>query len=172
MMSQSENDIFPKYMNYYFAIMAVSCYRCEYLLYILQYQFLLNGGPLEWLLFGLERVDSKIRRIAELNEMMAFMPWNISENHLEDLIKGGATPEENWSIHEVLKASIIFATYHGMCGLCQGMGLKQDQDIIDELLVLLGPEVFEAVFKQKFTPRDRIRVDEIEADASSYASRS
>jgi hypothetical protein len=25
-MSQSENEIFPKYVNYYLAIMAVSCY--------------------------------------------------------------------------------------------------------------------------------------------------
>jgi len=33
--SQSENDIFPKYVNYYLAIMAVSCYQSEYLLYIL-----------------------------------------------------------------------------------------------------------------------------------------
>lgn len=33
--NQSENDIFPKHLNYYLAIMAVSCYRCEYLLCIL-----------------------------------------------------------------------------------------------------------------------------------------
>ena len=35
-MNQFENEIFPKYVNYYLAIMAVSCYRCEYLLLILQ----------------------------------------------------------------------------------------------------------------------------------------
>lgn len=33
--SESENEIFPAYVNYYIAIMAVSCYRCEYLLYTL-----------------------------------------------------------------------------------------------------------------------------------------
>ena len=32
----SENEIFPRYYNYYLAIMAVSCYQNEYLLYILQ----------------------------------------------------------------------------------------------------------------------------------------
>lgn len=66
--NQSENDIFPKHLNYYLAIMAVSCYRCEYLLCILQEQFLLAGGPLEWLIFGLRKVDHKLRRIAALNE--------------------------------------------------------------------------------------------------------
>jgi len=34
--NRSENDIFPKYINYYLAIMAVSLYNCEYLLQILQ----------------------------------------------------------------------------------------------------------------------------------------
>lgn len=34
-MNQFEIDIFPKYVNYYLAIMAVSCYQCEYLLQIL-----------------------------------------------------------------------------------------------------------------------------------------
>jgi len=31
-MNQAENDIFPKHINYYLAIMAVSCYQNEYLL--------------------------------------------------------------------------------------------------------------------------------------------
>lgn len=35
-MNQFEIDIFPKYVNYYLGIMAVSCYQCEYLLHILQ----------------------------------------------------------------------------------------------------------------------------------------
>jgi len=33
--NESECSIFPPYINYYIAIMAVSCYRCEYLLYLL-----------------------------------------------------------------------------------------------------------------------------------------
>lgn len=71
-MEGGENDLFHKYENYYLAIMAVSCYECEYLLYILQEQFLLADGPLEWLVFGLEKVNPKLRRIAELNEMLAY----------------------------------------------------------------------------------------------------
>lgn len=35
-MNEFEIDIFPKHVNYYLAIMAVSCYQCEYLLHILQ----------------------------------------------------------------------------------------------------------------------------------------
>ena len=34
-MDQTENEIYPKHINYYLAIMAVSCYRCEYLMILL-----------------------------------------------------------------------------------------------------------------------------------------
>ena len=143
LVNNSENAIFPKYINYYLAIMAVSCYRQEYLLYILQEQFLLAGGPLEWLIFGLERVDPKIKRIADLNEIIAYKPWQISKEHFQSLIKGGANQNENWTIHEVLKACVILATYHGLCGLCHGMGLVPDLDIVQEMLSLMGPEALE-----------------------------
>ena len=70
--------------------MAVSCYQSEYLLNILHEQFLLEGGPIDWLIFGLERVDKKIRRIAELNEVLAFQPWQVSKNHLNFLVNGAS----------------------------------------------------------------------------------
>jgi hypothetical protein len=76
---KSESIIFPKHINYYLAIMAVSCHRSHYLMVQLREQFLLSGGDIEWIIFGLDRVDPKIRRIAKLNEMMAFRSWEISK---------------------------------------------------------------------------------------------
>ena len=49
----------------------------------------MEGGPLEWLVFGLDRVDPKLRRIAELNEVLAFIPWSLNKDHLHFLINGG-----------------------------------------------------------------------------------
>jgi hypothetical protein len=34
--NESENELFQRHVNYYLAIMAVSCYKNEYLLNILQ----------------------------------------------------------------------------------------------------------------------------------------
>jgi len=102
------------------------------------------------LIYGLEKVDPKLRRIAELNELMAYTPWEINQSHFVSLIKEGASPDENWSVHEVLKAGIVLATYHGMCGLCQGMGLLPDRDIVDELLIFLGSNIFDQVATQDF----------------------
>lgn len=64
---------------------------------------------------------------------MAFKPWMITKDHLHSLIKGGENNNENWTVHEVLKATIILSTYHGLCCLCQGMALQPDEDIKKEL---------------------------------------
>ena len=47
---------------------------------------MLAGGPIEWLVFGLEKVDPKLKRIAELNQMMAYKPWGITKDTLAFLM--------------------------------------------------------------------------------------
>ena len=106
-----ETQIFPRYVNYYFAIMAVSCYQCEYLLHILYEQFLLADGPIEWLIYGLPKVDKKVKRISELNEKLAYKPLSIKHEDIKFLQKKGETQNENWTINEILKASLILITY-------------------------------------------------------------
>lgn len=139
-------------------------------------QFLLSGGPIEWLTFGLESVDPKLKRIAELNEMIAFKPWAVTKDTLAFLIKGGQNQNENWTIHEVLKASMILTGYHGLCGLTHGMGLTPDIDIIQELYTLMGPQALElAVSKETLNKRGMSKhytSTDCEADVSSYNSRS
>ena len=71
----------------YLGIMAVSCYRCEYLLNILEEQFVLQGGDLEWITEGLSKVDPRLTKFGELNELMAFKPWGLTTNHLEKILK-------------------------------------------------------------------------------------
>lgn len=55
-----KDDVLPIAWKYYIAIMAVSCYDCEYLLKILEEQFILNNGNVEWLTSGLSQVDKKL----------------------------------------------------------------------------------------------------------------
>ena len=90
---------------------------------------MLQGGPLEWLIFGLSKVDPKLKRIAELNEIMAFQPWTVRSGHMHSLLKGGSNQSENWTFHELVKGCYILFTYHALCGLCLGMGLVPDEDI-------------------------------------------
>mmetsp|Transcript_39277 Transcript_39277/g.51398 ORF Transcript_39277/g.51398 Transcript_39277/m.51398 type:complete len:87 (+) Transcript_39277:303-563(+) len=80
--SSEDTDVLRLDQKLYLAIMAVSCYKCDYLLNILEEQFVLEGGNLNWITEGLSRVDPRLARFSELNEIMAFRPWALSMNHL------------------------------------------------------------------------------------------
>jgi hypothetical protein len=97
----SHEDVLPITWKYYIAIMAISCYECEYLLKLMEEQFLLNGGNVEWLTKGLKKIDKKLEKLAEFNEYMAFKPWVISHSQIENLLKD---KDHNlaWSIPELL----------------------------------------------------------------------
>lgn len=55
--------------------MAVSCYNCGYLLSILEVQFVLNGGDIQWISNGLKKADPRCTKFAIVNEVLAFAPW-------------------------------------------------------------------------------------------------
>jgi hypothetical protein len=70
-------DVLSLDMKLYLGIMAVSCFNCEYMLNILEEQFVLNGGNLEWITGGLKKVDPRLAKFAEINEILAFKPWQL-----------------------------------------------------------------------------------------------
>lgn len=80
--SQTSQDVLSLEHKLYLAIMAVSCYQCDYLLNILEEQFVLEGGDLAWITEGLAKVDPRLARFSELNEIMAFRPWAVTTSHL------------------------------------------------------------------------------------------
>ena len=77
-MNQAENDIFPKHINYYLVIKSdlgreLLPKRVSSLNITGTILAFMLGGLIEWLIFGLEKVDPKIRLIAELNEMRRWL---------------------------------------------------------------------------------------------------
>lgn len=82
-----QEDFLPLDTKLYLGIMAVSCFNCEYMLNILEEQFVLNGGNLEWITAGLKKVDPQIAKFAEINEILAFKPWQLNNKHFEALLK-------------------------------------------------------------------------------------
>jgi hypothetical protein len=46
---------------------------------------LLADGPIEWLIYGLPKVDKKIKRISELNEKLAYKPLSIKHEDFKFL---------------------------------------------------------------------------------------
>jgi hypothetical protein len=107
--------------------------------------------------------------------MIAYKPWGVTKYTLAFLMQGSSNQNENWTIQEVLKACIILTTYHGLCGLCFGMGLTPDIDIVQDLLTLMGPQALELkVSKEALNTRvhKAYASSDCEADVSSYNSKS
>ena len=72
--------------RFYIAIMAVSCYGCNYLFNHLSHQFMTYGGEKEWLISGIEAAPMKIKNLRELNSILAYKPWALrssSSNHIK-----------------------------------------------------------------------------------------
>jgi len=62
----------------------------------------------------------------------------------------------------VLKASLILLTYHGICGLCHGMGLIPDEDIVSEMRSLMGPEALElTISKESISGKKKVMFSNI-----------
>ncbi len=117
LMMNRQDDALPVTWKYYLSIMAVSLYDCEYLLKILEEQFLLYGGDVSWLTHGLSKTDQKLKRLGDLNEILAFRPWSLE---LPSMIEGLTIGDNSWSIPEILLAGAILAQYHSLCGLIFG----------------------------------------------------
>lgn len=47
---------------------------------------MLCGGNIDWIRYGLKVVDPRIAKFAEINEVMAYMPWRLSLKHMEVLL--------------------------------------------------------------------------------------
>ena len=74
----SNNNHFRIDWKYYLAIMAVSTIKCEYLLRILELDFLEYGGKEVWLIEGISVVPEKIRKLCKINNILAHQPWMIN----------------------------------------------------------------------------------------------
>ena len=115
--------------------MAVSCYNCEYLLNILEEHFVLNGGNLAWITGGLKAVDASVLKFAEVNEILAYKPWNLNARHIELLLE----KDENgssWSFQQVLMGASVLSHYHSLACFVLGQGLTEDsQRVFEQLLI-------------------------------------
>ena len=103
----------------YLGIMAASCYESEYLINILEEQFVLQGGDLQWITEGLKKVEPRLAKFAEINEIMAFRPWGVKPYHLEKLLKRDEDGH-GWNVQQVLVGACVLAHFHGLCSFVLG----------------------------------------------------
>jgi len=47
----------------------------------------LSGGNLDWITEGIRKADPRLAKFAEVNEILAFMPWKLSKQHIHNMLK-------------------------------------------------------------------------------------
>ena len=71
--------------RFYIAIMAISCYGCDYFLNRLMTHYIKTGGDIKWLECGLKACPKKLQRLYEINNLLAFSPWKLRNSQFFDV---------------------------------------------------------------------------------------
>lgn len=115
----SGNCIIPETWRYFIAIMAVSTIRCEYLLRSLQETFLTKGGDENWLIYGVDFVPDKLKKLIKVNNMLAHQPWKITSIEINEIIG-----KHSWNRDEFVHASLIMINYHKLASIVECLRVK------------------------------------------------
>ncbi|KAM4795203.1 sestrin-2 [Rhinophrynus dorsalis] len=106
--------------RHYVAIMASARHQCGYLVSLHSSCFLQVGGDPRWL-EGLHSAPLKLRRLNDLNKILAHRPWLITKEHIESLLssRGG----HFWSLAELIHALVLLTHFHALSSFILGCGI-------------------------------------------------
>ncbi|RKP25754.1 Sestrin, partial [Syncephalis pseudoplumigaleata] len=120
----------PQTWRYYIGIMAAAQHSCQYLVSLLQLEFLQAGGDPAWI-DGIAYAPGKLRRLVSLNTILAHQPWRLTPAHIGALVKADADEEtENWSMGEIVHAIVLLSTFHGLASFALSCGLVPELDTL------------------------------------------
>ena len=98
------DSILPIQWKFYLAIMAVSTMKNELLFRIIEEDFLIYGGDINWLIYGLDVVPNKIKKLSYFNDLLCHQPWKINKNEIQILKK-------NMNLNEINEAIFILILF-------------------------------------------------------------
>ena len=78
---------------------------------------------------GLERAPEKVRKLSEVNMILAHRPWQISRDHVADLTSPGP---DSWSLSELVNAIVLMCHFHSLASFIQSC-VMMEQDGAEEV---------------------------------------
>lgn len=123
----SGNGSLPLNQRHYIAMMACTTYGCETLISMEKRSFLAVGGDQAWL-NDPDRVPVKLRKLSEVNNLLAETPWLLKPYHIKKLTTGN----DSWTISGIVHALVIISNYHALASFVLGSGQtnnKQESNI-------------------------------------------
>lgn len=119
----------PLHCRQYIAIMAAARHQCSFLVKMHVQEFYQIGGPVEWLR-GLQYAPERMRKLNDINKILAHRPWLITKDHIQSLVKPG---ENSWSLAELVHAVVLLAHFHALASFVFSSGINPDgEEDIDE----------------------------------------
>ncbi|KAM4700590.1 sestrin-2 [Discoglossus pictus] len=106
--------------RHYIAIMAAARHQCAYLVSLHSSYFIQVGGDPRWL-EGLMFAPMKLRKLNDLNKMLAHRPWLITKEHIESLLRSKGS--HNWSLAELIHALVLLTHFHSLSSFILGCGI-------------------------------------------------
>ena len=79
----NEDGYLPRVWRIYIALMTISSIKCEYLFRILEEEYLESGGDESWLIYGLDVIPEKLKRISYFCSVISNQPWKINKEMIE-----------------------------------------------------------------------------------------
>ncbi|XP_053563023.1 sestrin-2 [Bombina bombina] len=106
--------------RHYVAIMASARHQCSYLVSLHSSCFLQVGGDPRWLK-GLASAPMKLRRLNDLNKILAHRPWLITKELVESLLC--SRDGHFWSLAELIHAIVLLTHFHSLSSFILGCGI-------------------------------------------------
>jgi hypothetical protein len=116
------NGYLPITWRYYIAIMSVSSMRSDYLLKILEENFVEMGGDESWLIHGLDVVPEKIVRLGRINNILAHQPWILNVDDIKEINTDKEQKDHSyWNVNELMHAVLIMIHFHKISIIVESM---------------------------------------------------
>ncbi|XP_067945667.1 sestrin-1-like isoform X2 [Watersipora subatra] len=113
----------PYSHRHYIAIIAAARHQCTYLVHLHTAEFLQADGDRTWL-DRLENVPVKLRKLQEINRLLAHRPWMVTSDTIKRLCHGS----NSWSLSELTHAIVLLAHFHSLCSAIFGCGINFELD--------------------------------------------
>ena len=91
------------------AVMASARLSCSYLVHQHTNQLATLPGNRDWEDRGLSGFPAKIRKLYDLNMILAHRPWQITRDHITELTQRG---QDSWSLSELVYSIILMCHFH------------------------------------------------------------
>jgi len=118
----SENGPLPVSHRHFIAIMAARATGCTSLVKMEERAFLLSGGNDDWLK-DTACVPNKLRRLDEINKLLALSPSLLTTNHIKILTDG----DESWTLTETVQGLVVLIHFHGLSSFLLSSGTEESE---------------------------------------------